>query len=150
MADAIQAFARFASRFAEMEMEETRMRTSTMTMWVISALAMAQASFAQRAPEESSGRAPSTETAAVSDAELDTFATIYVDLLATAAKFEAEMSSAQTEEQAQAVKARVQTESVAKVAQHGWTPEKFNAVSEAINRTPGLADKAVKLIEEKS
>jgi hypothetical protein len=127
------------------------MRTSTMTMWVISALAMAQASFAQRAPEESSGRAaPSTEAAAVSDAELDTFATIYVDLLATAAKFEAEMSSAQTEEQAQAVKARVQTESVAKVAQHGWTPEKFNAVSEAINRTPGLADKAVKLIEEKS
>jgi hypothetical protein len=149
-ANADSAFARFAPRFAEMETEETRMRTSIMTMWVISALAIGQASFAQPAPEPSGRTAPSTEPAAVSDAELDTFATIYVDLLETAAKFEAEMSSAQTEEQAQAVKQRVQTESVAKVAQHGWTPEKFNSVSEAINRTPGLADKAVKLIEEKS
>ena len=126
------------------------MRTSTVAMWVVSALAAAPVSFAQETPATPSERAPSTETIAVSDAELETFATIYVDLLETAEKFEAEMESAQTEEQALAIRERIETESVAKVAQRGWTPQKFNSVGDAINRNQGLADKAAKLIEEKN
>jgi hypothetical protein len=126
------------------------MRTSVIAMWVASALAAAPVSFAQQAPRAPSERAPSAETTPVSDAELDTFAAIYVDLLDTAAKFEAEMKSAQTEEQALAIRERIETESVAKVEQRGWTPQKFNSVSDAINRNPSLADKAAKLIEEKN
>jgi hypothetical protein len=126
------------------------MRTSIVAVWVASALAAAPVSFAQQAPGAPSERAPSAETIAVSDAELDTFTTIYVDLLDTADKFEAEMKSAQTEEQALAIRERIETESVAKVAQRGWTPQKFNSVGDAINRNPDLADKAAKLIDEKN
>jgi hypothetical protein len=126
------------------------MRTSIVAMWVASALAAAPVSFAQQAPAAPSERAPSAATTAVSDAELETFASIYVDLLDTAAKFEAEMKSAQSEEQALAIRERIETESVAKVAQRGWTPQKFNSVGDAINNNPALADKAAKLIDEKN
>jgi hypothetical protein len=118
-------------------------------IWVAFALAAAPVSFAQQTREAPSERTPSTEGIVVSDAELETFATIYVDLLDTAEKFEAEMKSAQTEEQALAIRERIETESVAKVAQRGWTPAKFNSVSDAINNNPGLADKAAKLIQER-
>ena len=126
------------------------MRTSIVTMWVVSALAAAPVSLAQQAPAAPSERAPSTGTIAVSDAELETFVTIYVDLLDTAEKFEAEMKSAQTEQQALEIRERTEAESVAKVAQHGWTPQKFNSVSDAINNDQRLADKAAKLIEDKN
>jgi tRNA G37 N-methylase Trm5 len=125
------------------------MRTSIVAMWVVSALAAAPVSFAQQSPVPSE-RPPSTATMAVSDAELETFTTIYVDLLDTAEKFETEMKSAQTEEQALAIRERIETESVEKVAKRGWTPQKFNSVGDAINNNPDLADKAAKLIDEKN
>jgi hypothetical protein len=109
-------------------------------------LAAPAVSFAQLSPEAPRARTPAT---AVSDAELETFATIYADLLVVAAKFEAEMESAQTEQQALEIRERAQTESIAKVAQRGWTPEKFNSVSEAIDSDPALTEKAVKLIGAK-
>jgi len=124
------------------------MRTSTVAILAAFALA-APVSFAQQSPEPRSERAPSTEAITVSDAELETFATIYVDLLETAEKFEAEMKAAQTEDQALDVRQRIETESVAKVEQRGWTPTKFNSVSEAINGSPALTEKVVKLIETK-
>jgi hypothetical protein len=121
------------------------MKNSTLTIVLAAALAAAPVSLAQQAP---GARAPAT-AAAVSDADLETFASIYVDLLETAAKFEAQMQAAQSEEQALAVRERVQAESLEKVARRGWTPDKFNSVSEAINSDPALADRAVKLIEQR-
>jgi hypothetical protein len=125
------------------------MRTSIVAICAAFALVASPVSLAQQAPEARSERAPSTAAVAVSDAELETFATIYVDLLETAEKFEAEMKSAQTEEQALEIRGRIETESVAKVAQRGWTPAKFNSVSEAINGNPALTEKVVKLIEQR-
>jgi uncharacterized protein DUF4168 len=124
------------------------MRTSTLAIAMAAAalFVAAPVSFAQQAPEAPSARAPA---AAVSDRDIETFASIYVDLLATATKFNAEMESAQTDEQAREIKARAQSESVAKVEQRGWTPEKFNSVSEAIDQDPALTEKAVRLIEAK-
>jgi hypothetical protein len=131
------------------------MRTSTVAIWVVSALAGAHVALAQPTPNAQNAPTPSTQGSptqgvTVSEAELETFATIYVDLLGTAAKFEEEMKAAQTEEQALEIKGRIETESIAKVAQRGWTPEKFNRISAAINSDPALADRAVQLIEEKS
>ena len=123
------------------------MRTSTMTIWLAAALAAAPASFAQRSPDAPGAEPPAAEATRVSDAELETFAAIYVDLIDTAAKFQAEMEAAQTEQQALAIRERAQTESVAKVTQRGWTPEKFSRVGDAINDDPALTEKAVKLIE---
>ena len=124
------------------------MRTSALAIAAGVALVASQVSFAQPAPQ--SPRAPSAAAAStVSDAELETFASIYVDLLDTAAKFDAEMKAAQTEEQQLAVRSKVQTESIAKVEERGWTPEKFNSVSEAIDADPELTQKAVALIERR-
>ena len=125
------------------------MRTSGLAISATFALAVAQMSFAQRAPEPPNARPPSVETVKVSDAELETFATIYADLLDTADKFEAEMNLAQTEEQAREIQGRAQTESLAKIAERGWTPERFNNVSNAIQGNPELTDRALKLIETK-
>jgi hypothetical protein len=135
------------------------MKLPTIAILAASALTLAPA-FAQRTPEGQApqGQAPQGQAveppvaapADVSDAELETFATIYVDLLQTVAKFEPQMKAAQSEEQAREIQTQVQTESIAKVAQRGWTPEKFNSVTDAINRSQTLSDKAAKLIEEKS
>jgi hypothetical protein len=109
------------------------------------ALAAAQVSFAQQSREAPNAR--TSPALAVSDSDLETFASIYVDLLDTASKFDAEIKGAQSEAHAAEIKGRAQDESIAKVEQRGWTPEKFNSVSEAINKDPALTDKAVKLIE---
>ncbi|HUQ51301.1 MAG TPA: DUF4168 domain-containing protein [Gammaproteobacteria bacterium] len=123
------------------------MKTSTLTMLAVGAVAAfaaAPVSFAQ----QSETVAPATEPTTVSDADLETFALIYVDLLDTVDKFRAEIEAVQTEEQALGIRERMQTESIAKVAQRGWTPEKFNSIGDAINRDPGLAEKAASLIEK--
>ena len=125
------------------------MRTSGLAISATFALFVAQMSFAQRAPEPPNARPPSVETVTVSDAELETFATIYADLLDTADKFEAELNLAQSEEQAREIQGRAQTESLAKIADRGWTPERFNNVSNAIQGNPELTDRALKLIEKK-
>jgi hypothetical protein len=124
------------------------MRTSTITLLFASALAVAPVSFAQQSADRS-GQAQTPAPLAVSDAELETFATIYVDLLDTVEKFEGEMQLAKSEQEAREIQTRMQEESVAKVARHGWSPEKFNGVTAAINNDAGLAEKAQKLIEQK-
>jgi hypothetical protein len=125
------------------------MRTAIAAIGMALALATTPVSLAQRAQQaQPAPQTPAPQTT-VTDEEIETFATIYVDLLDTAAKFEAELQSAQTEEQALAIRERVEAESIAKVAQRGWTPEKFNSVGDAINRDPALTEKAVKAIEAK-
>src|SRR5262245_37773340 len=125
------------------------MRTSIVTIGLALAAALAapQVSFAQQLPGAPGELAPPAQATTVSDAEIETFAAIYVDLIDTAAKFQAEIESAQTEQQALDIRERAQAESVAKVAKRGWTPEKFNSVGDAIDNDPALTEKAQKLIE---
>ena len=125
------------------------MRTSTTTILLAAALAAAPVSFAQRVPDSPGAQAPPAQAISVSDAELETFAAIYVDLVDTAAKYQAEMDAAQTEQQALDIREKAQAEGVKKVTQRGWTPEKFSSVGDAINADPALTEKAVKLIEAK-
>jgi hypothetical protein len=124
------------------------MRTSALAIAVVVTTVAWQVSLAQQSPANPTPRTPSTAST-VSDSELETFASIYVDLMDTAAKFDAEIKAAQTEEQALAVRSKVQTESIAKVEKRGWTPEKFNSVSEAIDNDPALTQKAAALIEQR-
>jgi hypothetical protein len=125
------------------------MRTSTITILLAAALVAAPVSFAQRLPDSPGARPPAAEAISVSDAELETFAAIYVDLIDMAAKYQAQIEAAETEQQALAIRDEAQAESVAKVTQRGWTPEKFSSVGDAINNDPALTERAVKLIEAK-
>jgi hypothetical protein len=115
------------------------------------AFGMAGLAAAQQAPEPTPPAAQTAPRASsVSEEDLDTFATIYVDLLETAAKFQEEMQNAASEEEAEDIQNRMRDESTEKVARHGWTPDKFNAVAEAINADPALAERTASLIEQKS
>lgn len=123
------------------------MKISAMAI-LVCAFATAQVSFAQQS-DTPRAPAPSAEPTAVSDADVETFAAIYVDLLETAAKFDTEIKAAETEAQAFEIRDRAEAESIAKVARHGWTPEKFNSVADAIDGDPALTEKAVRLIQAK-
>jgi hypothetical protein len=122
----------------------------TLAVVVSALLSVASANVhAQRAPGSPSTQGQAGAASTISDAELDTFVTIYVDLLKTVAKYEPQMQSAQSEQQAQDIRVKMQQESIEKVASRGWTPEKFNSVAQAINGDQQLSDRAAKLIEEK-
>ena len=63
------------------------------TAILVCAFATAQVAFAQQS-DTPRAPAPSAEPITVSDADVETFAAIYVDLLETAAKFDAEIKAA--------------------------------------------------------
>ena len=92
--------------------------------------------------------APSSQAAQVSDQDLQTFARIYEDLQISVSKHEAQMATAQTDDDARKVQASFQEESVATVAKHGWTPDKYNSVVDAIKADPQLSEKAIALIDD--
>ena len=119
-------------------------RSVTALVAVVSAmtLGLSASGFAQEPAEQP----PSLQsTAQVSDAEIQTFAGIYVDLQETARKYEAQMAGVKNEQEARDVQTRLQ--SVAAVARRGWTPERFLAVGQAINNDLTLAQKTRRLIE---
>jgi predicted secreted Zn-dependent protease len=70
--------------------------------------------------------------------------------LQTADRYEQEIAEVESEEQAQEVQTRLQQESIQTLEKHGWTPEQFNRVAEALNRNPALIERTLRLIEEKS
>ena len=86
----------------------------------------------------------------VSDEELETFADIYVDLEATLGSYEQELAGAESQEEAQEVQAKLQQEAFDKIADHGWTPDQYNRIVQAVNTDPTLLQRAVALIEERS
>jgi hypothetical protein len=133
------------------------MKLSVTSLAVASAaIGLGSAAWAQQpgqppAPPPAQAPAPSVDQGMeVSDQELETFAEIYVDLQETATKFEEEMASVESEQDAQDVQSRMQQESIEKIAEHGWTPDQYNRVAQAVNSDPELIEKTLSLIEEKS
>ena len=100
-------------------------------------------------PAPPSAEAP-LEPEDITDEDMETFATIYVELQATAERYEQEIAAVGSEEEAQAVQARLQQESIDTLQRHGWTPDRFNRVAEALNRDPEKVQETLRLIEEKS
>ena len=93
--------------------------------------------------------APQAERVQVSQAELERFAAVFLALQRKASEYEAQMLRVKTEEEARDVQARMQQESVAAVAEHGWTPEEYVAVAQAIDADPALAAQTRRLIDSR-
>ncbi|MBN1238169.1 MAG: DUF4168 domain-containing protein [Gammaproteobacteria bacterium] len=130
---------------------------STVTK-ILSSLALSLIAFGAAAQPESAPTTPDPvpaepqaplEPEDVTDEDMETFATIYVALQETAEKYEQEIAAVESEEEAQAVQARLQQESIGTLQRHGWTPDQFNRVAEALNRDPEKVQKTLRLIEEK-
>ena len=92
----------------------------------------------------------SNEELELSDEEIETFAAIYVELRHTADKYEREIAAVESEQEAQEVQTRMQQESIDALERHGWTVEKFDRVAKAVNRSPELVERALRLIEKRS
>jgi len=125
------------------------MERSNIAVIAAASFMLASGSIAQQPAPRGAPQAGQTQEVNVSDADLEKFADIYVDLLDTQAKFEAEIAGVQTEEQALEVQGRMQQESLGKLARHGWTAERYVLVSETIKADANLTEKAIALIEER-
>jgi hypothetical protein len=93
---------------------------------------------------------PGQQTAPVSQADLQKFAEIYVDVTEVRNKMSLEMSEASSQEQAQEIQRRMQEATVAAISERGWSVERYNDVANAISNDPELRTKAVDLINELS
>ena len=110
----------------------------------------ASSSMAQQPAPRGAPPAAQAQEVELSNADLEKFADIYVDLLDTEAKFEEELAGVQTEDQAREVQTRMQQESMAKLARHGWTAERYVLVGETIKSDAELTEKTIALIEGKN
>lgn len=115
------------------------------TIMVIAALAVGPSAIAQ---DPAAPPAQSTQSARISDDELQTFVQIYTDLQESKSTHEAALAAAQTEEEAAKIQEDFQKEGGATLAKHGWTADKFNSFVRTINADPELAERVSALIRE--
>jgi uncharacterized protein HemX len=125
------------------------MERSNLLLLAAAAFALATGAVAQQPAPRVAPPVGQAQEIQLSDADLEKFADIYVDLLDTEAKFEQELGSVETEEQARDVQARIQLESIAKLTRHGWTAERYVLVGEAIQSDPRLTEKTLALIDDR-
>jgi hypothetical protein len=123
------------------------MDRSSIAVMAVASLMLASGPLAQQPAPRGAPQAGQTQEVQVSDADLEKFVDIYVDLLDTEAKFEREIAGVETEEQALEVQERMQQEGLGKLARHGWTPERYVLVAETIGADANLTERAVALIE---
>ena len=126
------------------------MERSNIALIAVASFVLASGAFAQQPAPRSAPPAGQAQKVQLSDADLEKFADIYVDLAKTEAKFEGELAGAQSEDQAREVQARMEEENVAKLARHGWTPERYVLAVQTINADPQLAEKTLAIIERKN
>ena len=123
------------------------MERSNMVLIAAAALVLASGAQAQQPAQRAAPPSSEAGETELSDADLRKFAAIYVDLLDTEAKYDAELGSAQTDEQVRDVQARRQLEGIEKLTRHGWTAERYVRVGEVIQADPNLTAKTLALIE---
>jgi hypothetical protein len=123
------------------------MERSNIALIAAAAFALASSALAQQPAPRVSPPAGQSAEIQLSDADLEKFADIYVDLADTEAKFEEELAGVETEAQAREVQTRMQEESVAKLARHGWSAERYVLVGEAIKSDANLTERTIAKIE---
>lgn len=108
------------------------------------ALAGAGTAFAQEQPTP---QAPAAESAVeVTDADMQKFAEIYVDVETRRAEVADELNASEEPIAAEEAQVHLQQELVATIEGHGWTVDRYNDVATAISADPAKRDKTVELI----
>jgi hypothetical protein len=110
------------------------------------ALAAGSASLAQ-AQDPAPAAPPAEEaTTEVSDADMQKFAEIYVNVEAKRVQVTEEMSASGETVPPEEAQGRLQQELVATIEQHGWSVDRYNRVATAISNDPAKRDKTLKII----
>lgn len=86
----------------------------------------------------------------ISDEDLETFADIYIGLRRIERRYEREMASIDSLDEAQEVQLRMQEDCLRELERHGWTADRFAAFEQELGRRPELAEKAFRLVDERS
>ena len=107
-------------------------------------LTPAIAQMQQPAPPPGPAEQPAVE---VSEADMQKFAEIYVDVETTRAQVAEEMT-AEEEVPAEEAQVRLQEELAATIEEHGWSVDRYNEVATAISNDPEKRDKTVELINK--
>jgi uncharacterized protein HemX len=84
----------------------------------------------------------------VSEADMQKFAEIYVDVETTRAELAEELNTAEEPVAAEEAQTRLQEELVATIEEHGWSVDRYNRVATAISNDPEKRDRTVKLINQ--
>lgn len=90
------------------------------------------------------------ETVDVSDSDLDTFATIYVEVQEITNEYRPQIQSAENSEEAQELQGEMRDSSMQTIQDHDWTVQKYTETARAINGNEELRQEAMSLIEDKS
>jgi hypothetical protein len=105
----------------------------------------------QSAPQQPAVPSPDQQQDApeVSESQLETFTTIYVDMQVLNEDFREELEAVESEEEAVEIQARLQEASVELISEHGWSLDEYNQIARAINTQPETLERALELINEK-
>jgi restriction endonuclease Mrr len=118
------------------------------------ALAPAAAASTQMPPPETDAQPPQMQAPApateVTEAQLDTFATIYVEMQSVQADLSQQVAEADSPEQAQQIQQQLESSLIEVIEENGWDVDTYNEVAEAINRDPELRMQVVTLINQQS
>jgi len=110
------------------------------------ALATGSAGLAQ-APQQAPAAPPAEQEATdVSEADMQKFAEIYVDVETTRVQVTEEISASGDKVAPEEAQGRLQQELVATIEEHGWTVDRYNRVATAISNDPAKRDKTVQII----
>jgi hypothetical protein len=97
----------------------------------------------QPAPPPGPAEQPAVE---VSEADMQKFAEIYVDVETTRVQVAEEMNATEKEVPPEEAQVRLQQELVATIEEHGWSVDRYNEVATAISNDPEKRDKTVELL----
>lgn len=103
-------------------------------------------SWAQEQPAPPAPPPAEQETTEVTDADMQKFAEIYVDVETKRAEITEELNATEEPVAAEEAQVRIQEELVATVEDHGWSVDRYNKVATAISSDPAKRDKTVELI----
>ena len=125
------------------------MERSRIALIAAAALAFGPLALAQREADRAEPPLAQPLDLQLTDADLEKFADIYVDIQDTADAYEAQLTRVKDEAEAQELKSRMEKESIDKVTKRGWTPQFYVTVARTINADPELADKTLTLIAKR-
>ncbi len=131
---------------------KTRFITAIAALTLAPLLALAQApqpGQPQATPSPPPPPAPSPQAEKVSEADLTKFAQIYVEVENTRREMSADMSQAQTQEEAREVQLNMQEEIERTIQDHGWTVDKYNETATLINANPDQRDEVLSMIDSR-
>lgn len=93
---------------------------------------------------------PQLQQADISDAKLEKFAEIYVDVETTRNRISTELQEVEDPQEAQKIQQRMRDEIIATIEDHGWTLDEYNMTAQAISSDQAMKERALQLINEQA